>query len=154
MIRRLKIITILLLIMCLSASPGASDNGPRSLHFVAGVNSPVVSLSHAEARQLFMGTPVFREGTRLVPVLNTVDPLVMEIFLQKIIFMSMRDYERQLLSRVYRLGGERPPKISEITDLIRELQTNTGAVSYMWSDQIRSSEGIRSLGEIWSNSID
>lgn len=149
-----KTIVVLILILCLPLPVRASDNGARSLHFVCSVDSSLASLSHADARKLFMGTPMFSNSTRILPVLNTSDPLVTEVFLQKIIFMSKRDYERQLVSRVYRLGGVRPSEISVLADLILALQTNAGAVSYMWSDQISSHDGIKSLGMIWSNSTD
>ncbi|MCL5669464.1 MAG: hypothetical protein M1392_05745 [Gammaproteobacteria bacterium] len=47
------------------------------------------------------------DGVQLVPLLNTGDPMLYEVFLQKVIFLSARNYERQVLSRVFRMGGRR-----------------------------------------------
>lgn len=93
------------------------------------------------------------KGQLLKPLRNATDKLMTEVFLQKIIFMSERSYERELLSRVYRLGGERPEIYSENTELIKELRDRPGALTYMWSNDVIDNPGIKSLGVIWAGSI-
>ena len=92
-------------------------------------------------------------GLILKPLRNETDPLLTEVFLQKVIFMSERSYDRELLSRVYRLGGKRPEIYSENTKLVNELRDIPGTLTYMWSDDVEDTAGLKSLGVIWAGSI-
>jgi len=101
---------------------------------------------------LFLGVPMTKDKVRLRPLLNTSDRLATDVFLQQIIFMSKREYERQLLSRVFRLGDQRPPEYENIDALLNALLDTPGSVSYMWSEQFGHQSGLKSLGVLWTDS--
>jgi hypothetical protein len=124
----------------------------RSLLLVCSDNAKLESLSHADVRKLFLGVPLIVDQVRLKPILNASDPLATDVFLQKVIFMSRRQYERQLLSRVFRLGDQRPPEYEDIDLLAKALLDTPDSLSYMWSEQLEHLTGLKSLGILWSDS--
>ena len=144
----------LFLCLCLSliCISSTAQTTQRSLLLVCSDNVKLESLSHADVRRLFLGVPMFIDKLRLRPMLNASDPLATDVFLQQIIFMSKRGYERQLVSRVFRLGDQRPPKYDNIDTLVKELLNTPGSVSYMWSGQFDDQAGLKSLGVLWTDS--
>ena len=119
---------------------------------MAGSEHELGAVTHAELRKVFLGVPVTRDNVRLKPLLNSTDPLATSIFLQQVIFMSEREYRRQLVSRVFRFGDQPPTEHKEIRSLVEDLRSTPGSLTFMWSDQLESYEGLESLGVIWTSS--
>jgi len=144
----------LFLCLCLSliCISSTAQTTQRSLLLVCSDNANLESLSHADVRKLFLGVPLIVDQVRLKPILNASDPLATDVFLQKVIFMSRRQYERQLLSRVFRLGDQRPPEYEDIDLLAKALLDTPDSLSYMWSEQLEHLTGLKSLGILWSDS--
>jgi len=142
------------LCLCLSmiCASSTAQTTQRSLLLVCSDNAKLESLSHADVRKLFLGVPMSSDQVRLKPLLNSSDSLIIEVFLQQIVFMSKRQYERQLLSRVFRLGDQRPPVYDNIDVLVEDLLNTPGSVSYMWSEQFENQTGLKSLGVLWTDS--
>jgi len=146
---------IVSLIVCFSmiSTNGLAEPSKHTLILVSSQDLSITTLSPLDIRKLFLGVPVIRNGLILKPLRNATDPLLTEVFLQKVIFMSERSYDRELLSRVYRLGGKRPKVYSENTELVNELRDIAGTLTYMWSDDVEDTVGLKSLGVIWAGSI-
>ena len=126
----------------------------RSLLLVTASDYDLGPVTNAELRKVFLGVPVTREGVRLRPLLNSTDPVATNVFLQKVIFMSERMYQRQLVSRVFRFGGQRPQEYDDLDSLVADLRSIPGALTFMWSDQFEHYEELEQLGVIWSSSDD
>jgi hypothetical protein len=107
-----------------------------------------------EARKLFMGVPFEKGGEHPVPLLNTSNALTYEVFLQKVAFMSASAFETQTISIVFRLGGKRPEIFKDVKDLVKALQENPGAVTFLWEDQVRANQGIKSVNILWQGSTE
>jgi len=146
---KLKTLLICLCLMCIGTTVQAAQ---RSLLLVCADNSTLESLTHAEVRKLFLGLPITKTRVRLKPLLNGSDSLITEVFLQQVIFMSKRQYERQLVSRVFRSGDQRPPEYENINKLAEALLNTPGSVSFMWSDQLEGQTGLKSLSVLWTDS--
>ena len=78
----------------------------------------------------------------------------MSVFLQHVVFMSEREYKRQLLSRVFRLGDQRPKEYDDINDLVAALEITPEAVTFLWSDELEDHTSLKSLGVLWASSDD
>ena len=126
----------------------------RSVVIVAGSSSPLVGFSRKEVRRLYLGIPVYKDGLRIRPLLNYTDTEIEKIFLQKIIYMSRRNYERSILSNVYRRGEQRPEKYTDISLLIDELKRSPDTLSYIWQDQLDEHEDIKTIGILWTGHIE
>lgn len=147
-------IFILLLGLCVASNNGLAQSEPRQLVLVCSAELPATSLTHTEVRQLFLGMPTEKNGVDFTPLRNSSDPLITEVFLQKIIFMSKRNYERQLATRVFRLGGARPAVYSNVSELRDALRQSPGAVSYMWAKDVLQDDDLKSIGVLWQGSVD
>jgi hypothetical protein len=143
---------VILICLCLTSIVCSAQETPRSLLLVAGSDYEFGAVTHAELRKVFLGVPVNRDNVRLKPLLNSTDPLATSIFLQQVIFMSEREYRRQLVSRVFRIGDQRPTEHEDLDGLVEDLRRTPGSLTFMWSDQLERYEGLESLGVIWTSS--
>jgi len=144
----LSVLVILFSVDCLWA---ISDH---TLVLATSTASTVPPLTMQEARKLFLGVPLEKNGTHPIPLLNTSDPLQYEVFLQKIAFMSASAYEAQTISVVFRLGGKRPQSFDDLKNLVNALQQHPGTVTYLWEDQVKAIEGIKSVSVLWQGSLE
>jgi hypothetical protein len=126
----------------------------RSLVLVRSEQATVPPLTEQEVRKLFLGEALIKNGQRVQALRNGTSPFLYEVFLQKIVFMSARNYERQLLSRVFRLGGQRPPAYEDLNELIAALMNNPAAVTFMWEDEARTIPGIKVSTQLWQGPIE
>ena len=126
-----------------------TPSDPRRLVLVSGGNSDIPPLAPTQVRKLYLGAPLIVHGKRIEPLRNTSDLLLYEVFLQKIVFMSARNYERQLLSQVFREGGGQPKVFEDTDELTDILRKNPHTVSYMWSDTATGRPGLKVVQELW-----
>ena len=144
---------LLLLLLNAGASHGLAAE-ERRLVLVTASTSNITPLSPTEVRKLFLGLAVTQNSLRLEPLHNASDSLLNEVFLQKIIFMSAQNYERQLMSQVFRLGGHRPIRYTNAEKLVTALQDTPGALSYMWLSSAQQIAGIKVVQELWQGPVD
>lgn len=139
---------ILILLMVLTATPPLyASAGDRRLVLVAGAQSLVPALSADEVRKLYLGMPMMVAGYPIHPLRNNADETVQEMFMQKVMFMSTPAYERQILGRVFRAGGNRPQVYTETQDLVKELENDRTAISYLPKDVALATPGLKIVGE-------
>lgn len=135
-------------------STGHALSGERRLVLVAGPESRPLELSMAEVRQLFLGYAVSRDDHEITAAINKSDELLYEVFLQKIVFMSSQTYERQLVSKVFRHGGQLPPTFGRSEELAEQLARRRGLVTFMWEDAARQLPNVTVVTELWRGSIE
>lgn len=119
----------------------------QKLVLVASASSPIASLSLPEARKIYLGVPYRVHDKAVQPLRNASDPLLVEVFMQRVMYMATETYDRQILNRVFRLGGERPPVFNEMQALTAALQANPWAISYAWRDKALASPELKVIGE-------
>jgi len=139
----------LLLLVGMLLSPGLhAQTVEPSLVLVANARSAIQKLSPDEARKLYLGVPLIVDTQRVHPLRNNTDPMVQEMFMQKVMFMSTPAYERQVLSRVYRLGGTRPLVYAELRELLKALEKDLAAVTYLPRELATARPGLKIVGEL------
>jgi hypothetical protein len=137
-----------LLYLCLAwLHPLQAQTAELRLVLVTSAQSAIPQLSAEEARKLYLGMPMVVDGKLLHPLRNNTDTTVQEMFMQKVMFMSTQAYERQILSRVFRQGGSRPPVYTEAGELLRALENDKTSVTYMPRDMAIASPKLRIIGE-------
>lgn len=136
-----------MLVLALAAAALPAEAVSNGLVLVAGAHSPIARLSPEEARKLYLGVPVLVDGQPLQPMRNHTDPMTDEMFLQKVMFMSAQAYERQILGRVYRSGGKRPPAFTDSRDLVKALAADPMAVTYMQREAAAATPGVKIVGD-------
>lgn len=140
-----------LLLLCNIVSTGIAAE--KKMVLVASSDIGNLDLSRSEVRQLFFGGATVKEGVQFEAVINDSDSLLYEVFLQKIVFMSARAYERKLISRVFRKGGRRVVFASSLASLENDLVANRRRISFMWEEDALALPGVTVIGELWHGSI-
>ncbi len=126
----------------------------RKLVLVAGAQSQLFEINNREVKLLFMGLPIIKQDERLEPLLNASNEVLYEVFLQKIIYMSAKNYERRLLTKMFRFGGRRPVKYFNLDELLKNLKLSPRAVSFMWEVEARKLVNVKIVRELWSGRYD
>lgn len=147
----IKLFLAAALLMACAAAPAIAS--AERLVLVTDAAAAIPALSSTEVRKLFLGKPLVKDGVRLRALRNETDALLREVFLQKVMFLSAHDYERQLLSNVFREGGERPAAYEDAAPLLDALQSKSGAVTYMWEDAARAAPNVKIVGELWQGTL-
>ena len=123
---------LLIILITLSLSTIADDH---TFVMVTSVETETTSLSSKELRRLYLGLTVTKNDNHIIPIRNHSDDTLHEVFLQKIMFMSSRTYERQLNLRTIKRGLKPPMKFESQQAIVETLINNKNSVAYMWEDQ-------------------
>lgn len=138
--------------LALAAVQALSDE--RELVLVGSPALRGLALDPAEIRQLFLGHVVTRDNHEMTAAINKSDALLYEVFLQKVIFMSSQAYERQLVTKVFRYGGQSPPSFDRLDELAAAMQRQPGMVTFMWKDHAPQLPNATVVNEIWRGTIE
>ena len=119
------------------------------LLLVTGAENKMNPLDKNELRRLFLGMPVYRSGEMLKPLVNKTDERCYQIFLQSVIGMSQKRYERTLVLGVYRQGYRSPPVYTQLEELQAELKNNPDGVSFIYDQGQFKDVPFNVVQEIW-----
>ncbi len=148
---------LVLVLCCLLATallPASPQQGERRLVLAAGATTTVPPLTLGELRRAYLGMPVEKDGVRIVPLLNAGDPVLYQVFLQKIMFMSAPAYERRRLSGTLQGGGQRLREYETPGGLAAALLATPGAVTYMWAETVQATPGLREVQTLWRGRVE
>jgi len=121
----------------------ASDIPAHTLVLVTNSDLAIKRFPPNELRKLFLGFPIIVDGTTLIPLRNYSDDLLKETFLQKVMYMSERHYDRQLLSLAFRTGRSRPPIYTDHNSLIQALKHEPASISVIWFKDVNEDNALR-----------
>lgn len=143
---------------CAGWMAGAMADGiacdKQHLVLVSARSSPIQPFGSAEVRKLFLGFPVIQHGQRIQPLLNLSEPLLYEVFLQKVVFMSASSYERRVLARTFHHGDARPLEFTEQARLSDALKSRPSAVTFMWEKDARDKSNFKVVYEPCENPVE
>jgi len=147
MIRRHIFLAWFLLLV--AASSVADEPREVTLVLVSAGDLGGSQLTPNQLRRVFLGIPLSVGGQHIRALRNTSDPLLNEIFLQKVVYMSERRYQRQLVSLTFRTGRVRPPRFDRRDALVRALKSTPGSVSVMWERDARAVPDLHVIQVLW-----
>lgn len=143
--RRLFAATLVLSLACCWTAVRAA----QQVVLVAGEDSPIENLSLLELRKAYFGIVVRHDNQIIRPFRNSSDPQLRQIFLQSVVAMSERSYERRLFSLTLKSGRPRPEVFTDQDVLVRALRKNPYSISYMWRSDAEQSTGIKVIKLLW-----
>ena len=138
-----------LLIAVLITLSAESSWAEASVVLVTGKDSPVEQLSSLDIRKAYLGILVRMEDITVHPIRRRDDERLNQIFLQSVIAMSQKSYERRLLSLVLRFGTPRPVIVSDHEALVQELASRPIAIGYMWKRDAEADDRVRIIKVLW-----
>ena len=100
----------ILFFLLLSFYTVPASAGDQQLVLVTNAQSPITTLTSVEARRLYLGVPVQVNGRTVIPLRNTSEARLQEVFMQRVMHMATATYERPLCHRslVARQPRDRP----------------------------------------------
>jgi len=116
---------------------------------VTSSDGPIADLSSLDIRKAYLGISVTIAGSTVRPLRQQDDDRLNLIFLQSVIAMSQRSYERRLLSMMIKYGTPRPAEVDDREELIETLARNPYAIGYMWKSDAESDSRIRTIKVLW-----
>lgn len=119
---------------------------------VTGKDSPIESISSLEIRKAYFGISVTIDGNTVRALRRRDDEQLNQIFLQSVIAMSQRSYERRLLSLTLKFGTPRPLEVRDREELLKFLERNPSAIAYMWKSNAESNSRVRIIRALWQES--
>jgi hypothetical protein len=136
---------LLLGVLSLTARVSAADD---AVVLVTNSNSSIENLSSLEIRKAYLGIAVTIDGAIVRPIRRGEDERLNQIFLQSVMAMSHRSYERRLLSLVLKFGTPRPAEAND-RELFELLAKYTNSVTYMWRSEADSDPRVKTIEVLW-----
>lgn len=142
-----------LLCLCCIGAINTVQAGEDRLVLVAPEGQKVQPLNKTELRRLFLGLPVYRKGVLLQPLINKSEDFCYQVFLQSIVGMSQKRYERTLVSSLYRQGINSPPVYTDVDKILEEMTKSSSRVSFMFIHDGTELTGksLEIVQEIWAS---
>ena len=116
---------------------------------VANRESPIESISTLDIRKIYLGISVSIDGRNIRAFRWRNDERLNNIFLQSVIAMSQRSYERRLLSMVLKFGTPRPVEVSDRDQLLQLLARNPLSIAYMWESDAEADTRVKIIRVLW-----
>jgi len=119
---RLRIAQLLISVaLVLSAQVSWADS---AVVLVTAKDSPIESISSLDVRKAYLGIVVTVDGNSVRALRRRDDEHLNQIFLQSVMAMTQRSYERRLLSLVLKFGTPRPLEVDSHEELLELLARN------------------------------
>jgi len=140
-----------ILLLMVLAFPENGSWAQEAVVLVVAKDSPIVELSSLNIRKAYLGMRVNMAGQAIRPYRLNSDEQLNRIFLQSVIAMSERSYQRRLLSFTLKFGRPRPDEVDSPAALSRLIEENPLAIGYMWKADAERYTEIRILSVLWQD---
>jgi len=127
----------------------AVANAQRTVVLVTNESCPMETISTLDVRKAYFGIVVNIDGTIIRPFRLNNDSKLNQIFLQSVIAMSEKSYERRLLSLVLKYGTPRPDEFDNVAELADALRRSNCSIAYMFKQDADELDGIRTVKLLW-----
>lgn len=138
---------ILLTVTAVLASFPAMADQEAVLFTSRGCN--VDEFSMLEVRKAFLGISVEKTGHPVSAFRYVADPVLNDVFLQSVVNMTRRTYERRLLSMLVKYGNPRPPEHEEFDKLVAAIVDQGCGLSLGWRDNVEREPELRIIRTVW-----
>ena len=112
-------------------------------------DSPIQSISSLDIRKVYLGISVTIDCSTIRALRRRDDERLNQIFLQTVLAMSERSYERRLVSLMLKFGTPRPAEVDGSDELLEALVTIPSSITYMWKSDAEADSRARIIGVLW-----
>jgi hypothetical protein len=142
-----RIIIFLLSAWALEQGLAAGTSNHEQVVLVTILNE-LPKLTRTELRAAFLGIPVNKNGVNLYPIINQSDTHTFSAFLQQLMAMSERNYQRQLEMRLFQ-EGRQLSRHTILEDLFNELHSRPGSITFMPREQASRFKDLNIVQILW-----
>jgi len=141
-----KCVILMLYCLLMSSSILAAD---KSVVLVANHQTNIEKLTPNDLKKVYLGLARKNGEVKIIPIRNHSDNVLHEVFLQHVIRMSSRYYERILTKMTLDSGVTRPKSFKSHNQLTKEIESNNNNITYMWSTQVENHPNLKVIQVIW-----
>jgi len=129
----------------------ATSRADVAVVLVTDKDSTIEIISSLDIRKIYLVISVSNEGNVVRALRRRDDERLNQIFLQSVIAMSQRSYERRLLSLALKFGNPRPTEVDSHDELLDLLARNTSTIAYMWKSEAESDPSVKIIKVLWQD---
>ena len=144
---RLRVAQLLIFVATLLTAHASAEG--LAVVLVTDKDSPIENISSLDIRKVYFGISVSIEGQAIRALRRRDDERLNQVFLQSVIAMSQRSYERRLLSLVLKFGTPRPVEVKTRDGLLKLLAENPSAIAYMWKSDAEAEPRVKIVKVLW-----
>jgi len=137
------------LMITVLALMAATSRAEVAVVLVTDKDSPIESISSLDIRKVYLGISVTVGGSIVRAFRRRDDEHLNQIFLQSVMAMSQRSYERRLLSLVLKFGTPRPVEVDSRDELLESLANHKSSIAYMWKSEAESDSRVKIIRVLW-----
>jgi hypothetical protein len=117
---------------------------------VARADSPIDTIYPLDIRKVYLGFSLRAYGNESIhAATNEADPALYDVFLQDVIAMSAKSYNRRLLTLTLQSGRRRPAVYHSISALMEALREDPNLITFMWQEDFEKAANLKILRVIW-----
>ncbi|GEM_PF-1258232 len=109
-----------------------------------------IALNSIELRKLFLGLRISKNKHVFTPLRNKTSEKLDTLFIQSIMAMSPRSYERRMIRSTFQKGHPIPDAYHNLKDLFEALKQKPCSISYSWAHQTRQFPHLKIIQTLWS----
>ncbi len=128
---------------------GVAHAGDAAVVLVTASDNGLETIDSLSIRKAYLGVPIQVHGRRVSPIRRKDDPRLDEIFMQSVMAMSEKSYERRLLSLSLKFAVPRPVEALDREQFMKSLASEPMAISYMWQAEAEADSRIRIIRVLW-----
>lgn len=137
------------LFIAFSVLPATNSWAERAVVLVVDKNSSITEMSTLDIRKAYLGIAL-TSGNRIVSALRIrSDDELNQIFLQTVIAMTPRTYERRIISSALKYGRPIPREARNRDELVNWIVSNSTSIGYMWKSDAEADSRLRIVRVLW-----
>jgi hypothetical protein len=141
--------TLTLLLLGALAVPSAI-RADHSLVLIVNAESSIERLNSIEIRKVYLGFSVSNgQGIPIRAIANKSSARLWEIFLQDVMGMSARSYDRRRLALTLQSGRLQPLVVEDLDQLLESVSNDRNTIAFAWEEDVKDNKGIRILRVLW-----
>jgi len=145
----MKYSIIFILALSFFSMPICSQDKIIHVVLISASKQHIPEFTRKELRLLYLGYAIIKNQQKYEPLINASQKQIYNSFLQKIMYMSKKNYERQMMSRIFRQGGERPEIFNSRSDLISNLSIKKNRITFVTLEFARDNKNIQVVQQLW-----
>lgn len=140
------------LIFIVVALLARTSSAEQAVVLVTSTDSAIVELTTLDIRKAYLGVAVSIDGKSINALRLRGDKRLNQIFLQSVLAMSEKSYERRLLSMALKFGRVRPTEASNVAELVESISTTPTSIGYMWKSDADLDARVKIIRVLWQGS--
>jgi hypothetical protein len=142
-----RVVPAIVALLSLSLSIGAQADHVMVL--VASRDSSFDSLSILQIRKTYLGFDVIENNKPVIAAINRSSEREWRLFLQNVIGMSERSYDRRLLTLTLQVGRSRPAEFDELDALLDFVAENPNHIAFVWEEDLEGRDDLEVVRILW-----